>query len=50
VRIGWRGDAQFFVVSVVEDGGEELGPGKRVVRIYSRAGILQSTAEPVPGV
>jgi elongator complex protein 1 len=42
VRVGWRGDAQFFVVSVVEDGGEEVGPANAsyastVAQAYCRA-------------
>lgn len=45
-RVSWRGDAQFFVVSAL-DGHE---PGKRVLRVYNRAGVLQSTAEDVPGL
>ena len=45
-RVSWRGDAQFFVVSALEGGV----PGKRVLRVYNRAGLLQSTAEDVPGL
>lgn len=45
-RVSWRGDAQFFVVSTREGGV----PGKRVLRVYNRAGVLQSTAEDVPGL
>jgi elongator complex protein 1 len=45
-RVSWRGDAQFFVVSALEG----LVPGKRVLRVYNRAGVLQSTAEDVPGL
>ncbi|EJT98268.1 IkappaB kinase complex IKAP component [Dacryopinax primogenitus] len=42
-KISWRGDAQFFSVSAVDE-------GRRVIRVYSRAGMLQNTSEPVPGL
>ncbi|KZO97398.1 IKI3-domain-containing protein [Calocera viscosa TUFC12733] len=41
--ISWRGDAQFFSVSSVDE-------GKRVIRVYSRTAALQKTSEPVPGL
>lgn len=47
-RVSWRGDAQFFAVSDLE--GPDGVPGKRVIRVYNRAGVLQSTAEDVPGL
>lgn len=42
-RISWRGDGQHFAVSVVED-------RKRILRMYDRRGILQSTGETVAGL
>ncbi|KZT60539.1 IkappaB kinase complex, IKAP component [Calocera cornea HHB12733] len=42
-RISWRGDAQFFSISCVDE-------GKRIIRIYSRTAVLQNTSEPVPGL
>jgi len=42
-RISWRGDAQYFSVSIVEN-------RKRVLRIYDRNAALQNTAEDAPGL
>ncbi|KAI0828044.1 IkappaB kinase complex IKAP component [Trametes gibbosa] len=48
VRISWRGDGAYFTLSILE-GATEARP-HRTVRVYSRDGALQSTAEPVPGL
>ncbi|KAF8522598.1 IkappaB kinase complex IKAP component [Hysterangium stoloniferum] len=42
-RISWRGDAQYFSVSMVQN-------NRRVLRVYNRQAALQSTAENVPGL
>lgn len=42
-RLSWRGDAQFFVCSTINEGGD-----KRILRIYNRECVLQSTSEDVP--
>lgn len=40
--ISWRGDAAFLALSM-------KGPSRRVIRVYSRDGLLESTSEPVDG-
>ncbi|KAG9286572.1 hypothetical protein G9A89_005340, partial [Geosiphon pyriformis] len=40
-RISWCGDGSFFTCSTIDP-----GRGHRVIRIYNRAGVLQSTCEP----
>jgi elongator complex protein 1 len=40
VSISWRGDGNFFAVSAIVD-------SKRVIRVFDRQAILQSTSEPV---
>ncbi|KAI9454947.1 IkappaB kinase complex IKAP component [Russula earlei] len=48
-RISWRGDGALFVVSAVAPAaGSTLL--RRVLRIYNRDGMLQTTAEAVPGL
>lgn len=42
VRLSWRGDAAFLSLSMVSK-------GRRVIRVYSREGVLESTSEPVNG-
>ncbi|KAK0195983.1 pol II transcription elongation factor [Armillaria mellea] len=45
-RISWRGDGAFFSVS-------SLSPGEtshRVLRVYDRQAVLQTTSEPVAGL
>lgn len=42
-RVSWRGDAQYFTVSIVQD-------RKRVLRVYNRQAVLQNTAEHIPGL
>lgn len=47
IRISWRGDAEFFAVSTVEDASEGE---RRVTRVFSRDGALDSVSEAVDGV
>jgi elongator complex protein 1 len=50
-RISWRGDGTLFVVSTVSPvavGATSLR--HRVLRVYNRDGLLQATAEAVPGL
>jgi elongator complex protein 1 len=48
-RISWRGDGTQFVVSAVSlDTVTTLR--RRVLRIYNRDGVLQATAEAIPGL
>ncbi|CAO3617850.1 unnamed protein product [Cunninghamella echinulata] len=42
VRIAWRGDGSYFVISDIDSKKEA-----RVLRIYNREGTLQNTSEPV---
>ncbi|SMR61040.1 unnamed protein product [Zymoseptoria tritici ST99CH_1E4] len=44
--ISWRGDGQFVAVNSLL-GGE---PKRRIIRVYSREGILESVSEPVDGL
>lgn len=44
VSLSWRGDGAFIVVSSVEAGK------RRVFRVYSREGVLDSVSEPVDGL
>ncbi|KAF8260574.1 IKI3 family-domain-containing protein [Lactarius quietus] len=48
-RISWRGDGALFVVSAVSpSAGTAIR--RRVLRVYNRDGMLQATAEAVPGL
>jgi elongator complex protein 1 len=50
-RISWRGDGTLFVVSSVSPavvGATSLR--RRILRVYNRDGLLQATAEAVPGL
>ncbi|KAF7791354.1 hypothetical protein EIP86_002368 [Pleurotus ostreatoroseus] len=55
-RISWRGDGQYFVVSTIspqdrdDPSSSATEHRHRTIRIYSHAGILQSTSEPTPGL
>ncbi|KAH9935182.1 IkappaB kinase complex IKAP component [Epithele typhae] len=49
-RVSWRGDGAFFAVSVLEGANETETRPHRRLRVYSRDGALQSTAEPVAGL
>lgn len=44
VSISWRGDGAFFAVSKVEE------QRRRMIRVYSREGQLDSVSEPVDGL
>jgi len=48
-RISWRGDGTFFVVSSLAPSSSE-GFVKRILRVYDRQAVLQSTSEDVPGL
>ncbi|PIA93713.1 Elongator complex protein 1 [Cercospora beticola] len=53
VGVSWRGDGEFVAVnSVVEVDGREDGEKlrRRLVRVYSREGVLDSASEPVDGL
>ena len=43
-RISWRGDGFYVAVSTVE------GDSRRLIRVYSREGVLDSVSEPVDGL
>lgn len=43
--IGWRGDGAYVAINSIEDATH-----RRVIRIYSREGILDSVSEPVNGL
>lgn len=47
VRVSWRGDGSFFVVSSIQHSGATKS---RVLRVYDRQGVLQTTSEPVAGL
>ncbi|SCU88832.1 LADA_0E12288g1_1 [Lachancea dasiensis] len=49
--LSWRGDCEFFVMSSVEDVAEANGEQirRRVLRVFSRDGQLDSASEPVDG-
>lgn len=58
-RISWRGDSAHFAVSTAEAAAAASQPSsdpqpqqnlRRVLRFFSRTAILQSTAEPTPGL
>src|SRR5216684_7685564 len=50
-RISWRGDGALFVVSAVSPApADATSLRRRVLRVYNRDGMLQTTAEPVPGL
>ncbi|KAF7294045.1 polymerase II transcription elongation factor [Mycena kentingensis (nom. inval.)] len=48
VRISWRGDGAFFVVSSSSAPADALP--HRTLRVYDRQAVLQSTSEAVPGL
>jgi elongator complex protein 1 len=49
IRISWRGDGAFFVVSALF-AGPAGSASQRRLRFYSREAVLQSTSEPTPGL
>jgi elongator complex protein 1 len=44
VTISWRGDGAYFAVNAVEQNR------RRIIRVYSREGMLDSVSEPVDGL
>ncbi len=44
--ISWRGDGQYVAINSIL----ETEPKRRVIRVYSREGILESVSEPVDGL
>ena len=48
-RVSWRGDAAYFVVSSLAP-VDSQGFRKRVLRVYDRQAVLQSTSEAVGGL
>jgi elongator complex protein 1 len=47
-RLHWRDDGEFLALSRIE--GEDGKAGRRVVRVYSRDGQIESFSEPVDGL
>ncbi|KAK0107092.1 hypothetical protein ONS95_003799 [Cadophora gregata] len=43
-NISWRGDGAYLAISTIE------GSSRRVIRVYSREGVLDSASEPVDGL
>jgi elongator complex protein 1 len=43
-NISWRGDGAYLAVSTIEDAA------RRLIRVYSREGVLDSVSEPVDGL
>lgn len=46
--VSWRGDSAHFAVSTAE--GPNPDQLRRIIRFFSRTAVLQSTAEPSPGL
>jgi elongator complex protein 1 len=44
VSISWRGDGAYLAISTIEDGV------RRLIRVFSREGVLDSVSEPVDGL
>jgi hypothetical protein len=49
-RISWRGDGAYFVVSALSNRNPQTGLRKRILRVYNRDAVLQSTSEAVAGL
>ncbi|KAK5148025.1 putative elongator complex protein 1 [Rachicladosporium monterosium] len=45
-NLSWRGDGQYFAMSSISDSE----PACRIIRMYSREGVLESVSEPVNGL
>jgi elongator complex protein 1 len=43
-NISWRGDGAYLAISTIEGGS------RRLIRVYSREGVLESVSEPVDGL
>lgn len=53
VKISWRGDCEFFCVSTREDAfveGTEEATSRRVIRVFTREGELDSVSEALDGL
>ncbi|EMC97050.1 hypothetical protein BAUCODRAFT_46874, partial [Baudoinia panamericana UAMH 10762] len=46
VALSWRGDGQYFAMNSILEGASR----RRLVRVYSREGVLESVSEPVDGL
>jgi elongator complex protein 1 len=44
VNISWRGDGAYLAISTIQEAA------RRIIRVYSREGILDSVSEPVDGL
>jgi elongator complex protein 1 len=49
IRLNWRGDGECLALSRIEEVDSEKPP-KRVVRVYSRDGTIESFSEPIDGL
>lgn len=49
VNISWRGDSEYFAVSTIEE-PPTSGELRRVIRVFSREGVLDSVSEAVDGL
>lgn len=49
VKISWRGDSEYFVVSTIEE-PPATSDFRRVLRVFSREGVLDSVSEAVNGL
>lgn len=48
--ITWRGDCKYFAVCSIDVSPQSDSTRRRVVRVYSREGQLQSSSEPIDGL
>ena len=48
IRLNWRGDGEYLAFSRIE--AEQNKPPKRVVRVYTRDGQIESFSEPIDGL
>lgn len=48
--ISWRGDCEFFAVSTVEEVKSHKSYSRRVIRVFSREGELDSVSEAIDGL
>ena len=46
VSLSWRGDGQYVAMNSIMD----TEPKRRVIRVYSREGVLESVSEPINGL
>lgn len=50
VKISWRGDCEFFAVTTKEEVASQTSYFRRVIRVFSREGELDSVSEAVDGL